>query len=317
MDFSVSVIIPAYNVEKFIEKAVQSVLLQSNVHEIIVIDDGSSDSTFSLVRALQEKHDRLKIYQHDGKINKGRSASRNLGIKKATLDYVAFLDADDYYYEDRFLNDQKIFEENGKTEGVYNAVGFYFYRDATDNEKEKLKMSTVSKNILPEELFNSIVCSKYGYLHLNGLTVKKSIFDVIGFFDESLVVAEDSDILFKMALKCQLDTGIIDRPLAIRGVHDANIFTKDDLFKIYNIKLYESILTWSIQNKISIQNIDTILKWLWFFKFREKGTLVNYIRYWIYLMGTNPRLLRSTLSIKYFPLVRLRKKLFPFLYRKR
>ena len=84
MKFSVSVIIPVYNCESFIEKAIESVLLQPEVFEIIVVNDGSTDDSLSLIEALQKEDDRIKIYHHKNAENKGRSATRNLGIQKAT-----------------------------------------------------------------------------------------------------------------------------------------------------------------------------------------------------------------------------------------
>ena len=315
MTFSISVIVPAYNVEQFIEKAIVSIIQQPEVSEILVINDGSTDKTLEIVKKLQKDNCKIKIFNHYNSINKGRSASRNLGIKNAKENYIAFLDADDFYLENRFANDKKIFDKNKYIDGVYNAVGFEFYRGVSESELKKHKLSTVSKKINPDALFNSIVSSKLGYLHLNGITVKKTVFDTIGLFNESLVVAEDSDIIFKMALKCRLESGIIDIPLAKRGVHDTNIFTQEDLYKKYNVKLYESLVDWSCKNKISLVDIDTLLNWLWFFKFRTNKNIINYIFYWINLFGSNPKLIFSKLVIKYFPLVRLRQKLFPFLYK--
>ena len=317
MKFSISVVIPSYNVESFIEKAILSVLEQPEVVEIVIVNDGSTDKTLQIIENLKNSNSKIKIFHHKNGSNQGRSASRNLGIKEATGNYIAFLDADDFYLANRFFNDKKILEEDKNVDGVYNAVGFELYRDAKESELGKHKLSTVRKKINPEELFDSIVSSKYGYLHLNGLTVKKSIFDAIGLFNESLVVAEDSDIIFKMALKCRLESGIIDKPVARRGVHDANIFTREDLYKKYNVKLYESLVEWSCKNGVSMANIDTLLNWLWFFKFRQTKNVIAYIFYWIHLFGSNPKLIYSKLSIKYFPLVRLRQKLFPFLYNKK
>ena len=284
------------------------------MNEIVVVNDGSTDKTLQIIENLKNFNSKIKIFHLKNRSNQGRSASRNLGIEEATGNYIAFLDADDFYLENRFTNDKKIFEENQNVDGVYNAVGFELYRKATQSELGKYKLSTVSKKIQPNELFDSIVSTKYGYLHLNGLTVKKSVFEAIGLFNESLVVAEDSDIIFKMALKCWLKSGIIDKPIARRGVHDDNIFTREDLYKKYNVKLYESLVSWSCKNGVSFVDIDTLLNWLWFFKFRETKNVIAYIIYWIYLFGSNPELIFSKLSIKYFPLVRLRQKLFPFLY---
>lgn len=317
MTFLVSVVIPAFNVERFVEKAILSAIQQPEVTEIVVVNDGSIDATLEILEKLQKLNPIIKIYHHEENSNQGRSASRNLGIKEATQNYIAFLDADDFYLADRFSNDKKILEQDKNIDGVYNAVGFELYRKATESELGKHKLSTVTKKIQPNELFDSIVSSKYGYLHLNGLTVKKAVFDSIGLFNESLIVAEDSDIIFKMALKCRLKSGIIDEPLARRGVHDDNIFTREGLYKKYNVKLYESLVSWSCKNGVSFIDIDTLLNWLWFFKFRETNNVIANILYWIYLFGSNPGLIFSKLSIKYFPLVRLRQKLFPFLYIKK
>ena len=315
MTFSVSVIIPAYNVERFIKTAIDSALNQLEVNEVIVINDGSTDKTLEIVELLQLSCSKVKIYQHKEGLNKGRSATRNLGIQNATSKYIAFLDADDFYLPNRFSNDSKIFKENPTVEGIYNAVGFHFYRKATKIEIETFKLNTVSQKIRPEDLFEAVISSKYGYLHLNGLTVKKSVFDKIGFFNESLMVAEDSDIIYKMALKCYFVTGIIDEALAKRGIHDSNVFDKDDLYKKYNIKL--SVITWGLNNKILIENIDLTLNWLWVIKFRKKDSLINYTIYWARLFLNNHQLLFSYLSVKYFPIIRLRQDIFSFLHKKK
>ncbi|MFV8366679.1 glycosyltransferase family 2 protein [Flavobacterium sp. XS1P27] len=316
MTFSISVIIPAYNVEQFIETAIVSALQQPEVIEIVVVDDGSTDNTLQIIKTLQVVNAKIKIFHHENHINKGRSATRNLGIQKATGDYIAFLDADDYYLEHRFRNDVKIFQGNKNCDGVYNAVGFHFYRQVTPLELDKLKVSTVSKKLRPNELFDGIVSSKYGYLHLNGITIKKTVFDCIGYFNESLMVAEDSDIIFKMALKCFLLPSEIHNPVAKRGIHDVNIYSDEALYKVYNVKLFKELLEWSYQNGIAIKNKDTLLKWLWFFKFRDGNSLWNHIIFWGYLVGGIPELLFSILSIKYFPIIRQRQILFPFLYQK-
>ncbi|MDP5158581.1 MAG: glycosyltransferase [Flaviramulus sp.] len=315
MKFSVSVIIPAYNVERFIEKAIKSALLQAEVNEILVLDDGSTDKTLQLIENLQNKNSKIKIYHHNNKANKGRSASRNLGIKHAKENYVAFLDADDFYLENRFTNDKLVFEKDLTTDGVYNAVGFHFYREATVLEKEKLRINTLSKKIEPEALFDAVISSKYGDLHLNGITVKKAVFNSTGIFNESLMVAEDSDIIIKMALKCQLEPGIINKPLALRGIHETNIFTREDLYKKYRLKLYESVISWCFKNQIPLKNTDVVLNYLWVIRFREKYSLLANILYWKSLLLNNPKLIFSYLSVKYFPIIRLRQMLFPFLYR--
>ena len=110
MKFLVSVIIPVFNVEQFVEKAIISALQQPEVFEVVVVNDGSTDNSLQIITKLQAEYSRVKLCHHPNLVNKGRSASRNLGIKKAICNYIAFLDADDYYLENRFTNDKIVFE---------------------------------------------------------------------------------------------------------------------------------------------------------------------------------------------------------------
>ncbi|MFV8378261.1 glycosyltransferase family 2 protein [Flavobacterium sp. LB3R33] len=314
--FTLSVIIPVYNCERFLEKTIASVIAQPEVTEIVVVNDGSTDKTGLLLDQLQKEIPILKIFHHQNKWNKGRSASRNLGIQKATGYFIAFLDADDYFLPNRFANDIKLFQENEKCDGVYNAVGFHFYRTITTEEQSQLKLNTMTTGIEPDSLFDALISGKYGFFHIDGLTVKKSMFDATGLFNETLVVSEDSDLFWKMALKTRLVGGVLEEPVAKRGIHDANIFNRDDLYQIYVIKMYESLIAWSSNNSIPLAKIDTLLKWIWLLKFKQKNGLLQNTIYWSKLFFENQKLLFTYLSIKYFPIIRQRQILFPFLYRK-
>src|SRR6476661_1937714 len=98
----ISVVIPVYNVENYLQRAVTSVFEQPEVIELLLVEDGSSDNSIGLCRDLAEKDKRIIVLQHrDGK-NRGVAASRNLGIRNASCPFVAFLDADDYYLPNRF-----------------------------------------------------------------------------------------------------------------------------------------------------------------------------------------------------------------------
>ena len=93
---SVSIILPVFNGEKFIKKAIESVLNQSlNDFELIIINDGSTDSTLDIINSFEDN--RIRIINQN---NEGPGKARNNGLKIALGDYIMFLDADDWFCED-------------------------------------------------------------------------------------------------------------------------------------------------------------------------------------------------------------------------
>lgn len=91
-----SVIVPLYNCEKYLEKAIDSVLQQNlslDEYEIIIVDDGSADRGKNIAEELSKKYDNIKVFSQQ---NQGPGIARNLGIEKAKGKYLLFLDADDY-----------------------------------------------------------------------------------------------------------------------------------------------------------------------------------------------------------------------------
>lgn len=91
----VSAIVPVYNAESTLLRAVNSLLSQPEINEIILVEDGSKDESLELCKMLASKYDNIQLFTHpDGK-NKGAPASRNLGLTKITNTWVQFMDADD------------------------------------------------------------------------------------------------------------------------------------------------------------------------------------------------------------------------------
>ena len=316
MDFLVSVIVPVYNAEKFIEKAINSALMLKEVGEVIVVNDGSTDNSLAIINKIQKNDQRVKIYHHKQNKNKGRAASRNLGIIKSVYNYIAFLDADDYYLENRFVSEKVFFSENQDIDGIYSNIGAHFYRNSLIGERNQLEITGVSEEIPSDELFEMLLSCRKGYFSIDGLTVKKSIFDKTGLFLEQLVVAEDTELFFKMALLCNLKTGIVDKPVAMRGVHEENIFNQTAVYNIYRPLMYELLTAWMLKKKIHISKIDILLNRMWIFRYKQNFTLLNEIRYYFIFFFKNPSLIFTQLSIKYFPIVRLRQKLFPSIFHK-
>ena len=112
MNKLITVIIPCYNIEKYIERCIQSVEEQTYKNiEIIAVDDGSKDKTVPILERLQNKYSNLKVFKNDK--NKGAAYARNLAIRKAKGEYIGFIDSDDYIVKDYYEKlMQKAEEEN-------------------------------------------------------------------------------------------------------------------------------------------------------------------------------------------------------------
>ena len=107
----ISVVIPVYNGARTLPAALDSVLVQEHVKEVLLIDDGSTDETASVIRAYREKSDKIRYIVNEG--NLGAAASRNKGVRLAQGEYIAFLDADDYWEPGKLRNQLALMEETG------------------------------------------------------------------------------------------------------------------------------------------------------------------------------------------------------------
>lgn len=254
--FKVSVITPVYNAENFLRKAVESVVYLEEVGEIILIEDQSLDNALALAKELEKEFDKVKLFQHPDKGNHGAGASRNLGIKKSSCEYIAFLDADDYYLPNRFVNDKLVFETHDNCEGVYSAVGTHLYsQEAKKQFFEKgfgyQEILTLTGEVPPQELF-AVLFHKHktakGEFHTNGITVKKSVFKKVGYFNTALKLRQDIHLWRRLAGFCKLYAGEITTPVAMRGIHASNRMTKLEDHKQY-INLWWKSLKKEFKNK--------------------------------------------------------------------
>lgn len=98
----ISIIVPVYNIKEYLNRCVQSILKQTYQNiEVILIDDGSTDGSSILCDELGKKDARIKVFHKE---NGGSSTARNMGLEKATGDFVGFVDSDDYIAEDMYAN---------------------------------------------------------------------------------------------------------------------------------------------------------------------------------------------------------------------
>ncbi|KPE51555.1 glycosyltransferase family 2 protein [Chryseobacterium indologenes] len=228
----ISVIIPVYNAEKFITQAVESALQLDEVHEVILIEDKSPDNVLPICIQLAGKYEKVKLFQHPDKGNHGAGPSRNLGIEKSTGDFIAFLDADDYYLSNRFEAEKELFK-NPEVEGVYGALGVQYYSEKAKEQYYNLykdKLTTVYKKHSPKEVFPGQLHMRgsFGLFSIDTLTIRKeSLMKKMNpLFKTTLRLHQDSEFLFRLSFYLDLYPGILDKAVAIRGVHEDNRITK-------------------------------------------------------------------------------------------
>ena len=226
-NYKVSVIIPVYNAEKFVQEAVQSALIQPETDEVLIIEDGSTDKSLGVCRYLADKYEKVQLYQHPGGINKGAPASFNLGIEQSKCEYVAFLGADDYFLPGRFSGAMAIFSSDPFCEGVYDAIGKE-YEDIQsktrwiNSDMSTSDLTTMTKEIPPEDLFEALLSTNYGYFSLDGLVIKKESLEKVGYMDEKLFLHQDMDYIYRLAFTSKLKAGRLNEPVTIRRIHQNN-----------------------------------------------------------------------------------------------
>ena len=143
MNPQISVVVAAYNVEKYIGRCIKSVMMQSFENlEILVVNDGSLDNTASIVKDLATKDDRIHLINQE---NGGLSAARNTGIKYAKANYIAFLDGDDYIHENMY---EKLYDKIISTKADLVLCNFLKVWENDSFEIVKKEKSTFKKTNL-------------------------------------------------------------------------------------------------------------------------------------------------------------------------
>lgn len=180
-----SVIIPVYNVEKYIRECLDSIVNQTigikNI-EVIVVNDCTPDKSMEIVNDYAEKYASIKIIEHE--VNQGQGPARNTGLKHSTADYVTFIDSDDFISENTYEICLKEFERHQCDLVIYE----YDYYSASGKEYPKNPSEKLfGKNRLieditrtPEIIFSTSTCNKiYSKKFLPLLNFKNTIFEDI------------------------------------------------------------------------------------------------------------------------------------------
>lgn len=187
----ISVIIPCYNVERYIGACLESVLLQTHKDiEVICVDDGSTDNTVSLIREFSIENN-IEITLKEQK-NKGAPAARNVGLGFATGEYIQFLDADDILKADKISSQVLLAKQNnypGLIIGSYQRI----------NEQGEVLSTSV---YLPDNEKNVWLSLMQGKLGITSSNLFKSDFFRLGHtWNESLKSSQEYNLMFEILKK--------------------------------------------------------------------------------------------------------------------
>ena len=199
----VSVIIPTYNREKLLHRALRSVIQQRlSCDEIIVVDDGSVDDSRGVVQqiASQSAVKVRYIYQE----NKGPAAARNRGIKEAKFEYLAFLDSDDHWQKKKLTLQVEALNQNPGY--LISHTGERWLRRGKHlNQKKKHQPGH-------GDIFQH--CLQLCAVGMSTVMVQKTFFEHVGLFNEDLRCCEDYDLWLRSS--CRVPFLLVDQPLTVK-----------------------------------------------------------------------------------------------------
>lgn len=205
----ISVIIPCFNREHLLGRAIESVLRQSfDEFELLIVDDGSTDGTRELVQRFEDP--RIEYIRHE--TNRGASAARNTGIKRSDGEFVAFLDSDDAWLESKLEKQLAAFEAGPSRLGVvyttFRKVDWHY-----EPEVKRWK-GDISSRILVNNCVGTTSTPM----------IRRKCFDVSGDFDEDLGGSEDWDLWIRLAEDWEFDCIYED---LVDYYHQPNSLTAD------------------------------------------------------------------------------------------
>lgn len=189
-----SIIIPLYNKAEYIVDTLNSALLQTYSNfEIIIINDGSSDNSLDLVKKIN--HPNITIINQE---NQGVSVARNNGIKKAKGNYIAFLDADDYWYPNHLSKILESIKKHPEEFVFCNNYEIYYYKNKF--KKTSFTFNTKGKSIIKiDNYFESSLLNDVAWT--SATCIKKKALTNNRLFDPRLTSGQDTDLWIRLALK--------------------------------------------------------------------------------------------------------------------
>lgn len=193
----VSAVMPAYNDARFVSESIDSVLGQTFQDlELIVIDDGSTDGTRAVVASRAAQDARLHLLCQG---NRGPAAARNNGLRHASGDYVAFIDADDLWVKDKLEKQLNVLEADERSVS-YSSAEYFYNGEAVSGCNGQTMFAQEYRT--RKEFLRALLCGSPKLAITPSVMFRKDILKRTGLFDEDLLNAEDLDLWVRMADRC-------------------------------------------------------------------------------------------------------------------
>ncbi|WP_068544420.1 glycosyltransferase family 2 protein [Thalassotalea crassostreae] len=212
----ISVVVPVYNGTKYLTKTVETILSQDHYNlELLLIDDGSTDSSESLIANLATQDSRIKPYS---KVNGGVANARNYGIENAKGDFIAFCDQDDLWLPTKLSKQLPLFS-NPNTGLVYTGatVDYVLHDKLSSPSFDNKFRGNVFDKLVQQNMFTCCTAM-----------VRKSVIEQVGGFDDDIVLmgVDDWHLWLKLALVCEFD--FVPEHLAVHVFHGDNYSLNDE-----------------------------------------------------------------------------------------
>ena len=300
---SISVVVPVFNGEKTIKETINSILHQTFKDiEVIISDDGSTDSTLEIVKSISDS--RIKVFSYP---NAGVSASRNRGISQSKAEYIAFIDADDLWTPDKLESQWEALQKNSQ------AAVAYSWTDYIDESSKFLKSGRRIK--ANGDAFSKLLLFNFLENGSNPLIGRKAL-EEVGGFDEFLPAAQDKDMWLRLAANYEFVC--VEKPQILYRTSTTSMSTNLKRQEAASLKVIERAFSYPKAEKLQHlkkQSLSHLYQYLTFKAIeappKQRQTLTATYFWWNWIKN-NPAIAKNQRLI----IIAAVKILFPQLFRR-
>ena len=242
---TISCIIPAFNCENWLQRAVASLLATNYSRlELVIVEDGSVDATLQVATQLQAEYPGVvKVFRHPLGENRGVSASRNLGFEKSNGEWLCLLDADDYVYPNRFHSSAQILSTRPDIDGVHQLAEMVFSTTSAQEQWfENENLFGFEDPVDPSKLLERLLEGRCWAT--SAIVFRRSLLERTGRFKEDLRIAEDCHLWFRMAALGNLVSGDRSKPVSAYWRHASSAYQPQHENRLQFVRVLTAFFSW-------------------------------------------------------------------------